>query len=47
MRYIAKADGPIKELKELRAPMDEILDFFVKQKEELARYKSKYGELDA
>lgn len=46
MRYIAKANGPLKELNQLRGSMDEILDFFVKQKEELERYKSKYGELD-
>lgn len=45
MRYLAKCDGPLRELNQLRAPMASVLDFFVQQKKELDRYRETYGEL--
>lgn len=35
----------IRELNELRAPMASVLDVFVQQREELERYRRKYGAL--
>lgn len=37
----------MKELNELRAPMDAIFAYFKQQQDELARYKQLYGELPA
>lgn len=45
MRYLARCDGPLRELDQLRAPMAAVLDFFVHQKKELERYRTKYGDL--
>ncbi|KEY65168.1 hypothetical protein S7711_08278 [Stachybotrys chartarum IBT 7711] len=45
MRHLAMGGGVLRELNDLRAPMAAILDFFVQQKNELARYKAMYGEL--
>lgn len=45
MRYLAKGDGPLRELNQLRAPMASVLDFFVQQKKELERYRATYGAL--
>ncbi len=45
MRYLAKCDGPLHELDQLRAPMAAVVDFFVQQKKELERYRAAYGEL--
>lgn len=45
MRYLAKCDGPLTELNQLRAPMASILDFFVQEKKELERYRAMYGPL--
>ncbi|KAK2600228.1 hypothetical protein QQS21_005024 [Conoideocrella luteorostrata] len=45
MRHLAHGNGPLRELNDLRGPMSMVLDFFVQQQQELARYKQKYGEL--
>lgn len=37
----------MKELNDLRAPMDAVFSFFKQQRDELARYKQMYGELPA
>lgn len=37
--------GILRELDELRAPMDAVIDFFVQQKRELDLYRKKYGAL--
>lgn len=47
MRHLASGGGVLQELNELRAPMASVLDFFVKQKADLARYKAKYGDLSS
>ncbi|TFB03855.1 hypothetical protein CCMA1212_003608 [Trichoderma ghanense] len=46
MRHLAIGGGTLRELNQLRAPMAAVFDYFLKQKEELERYKQKYGELD-
>ena len=46
MRHLAIGGGALRELNQLRAPMAAVFDYFLKQKEELDRYKQKYGELD-
>lgn len=46
MRHLAIGGGALRELNQLRAPMAAVFDYFLKQKEELERYKQKYGELD-
>lgn len=45
MRYLAKCEGPLKELNQLRAPMASVLDYFVQQQKQLERYRLKYGDL--
>jgi adenylate cyclase len=45
MRYLAMCDGPLTELNQLRAPMASVLDYFVQQRNELDRYREKYGDL--
>jgi adenylate cyclase len=45
MRHLAIGGGALRELNQLRAPMAAVFDYFLKQKEELERYKQKYGEL--
>ncbi|KAI6785892.1 Adenylate cyclase-like protein [Emericellopsis cladophorae] len=45
VRYLARCDGPLHELNQLRAPMSAVLDFFVQQKKELERYRALYGDL--
>lgn len=45
MRYLAKCDGPLRELNQLRAPMASVLDHFVQQKKDLERYRAIYGDL--
>ncbi|KAM0340985.1 hypothetical protein ACHAPU_010217 [Fusarium lateritium] len=45
MRHLAIGSGTIKELEDLKGPMSDILDQFMAQANELARYKKKYGEL--
>ena len=42
---MARGGGVLRELNDLRGPMGMVLDFFIKQQEELARYKARYGEL--
>lgn len=46
MRHLAIGGGTLRELNQLRAPMAAVFEFFLKQKEELDRYKERYGELD-
>lgn len=45
MRHLAIGSGTIKELEDLKGPMSDILDQFMAQTNELARYKRRYGEL--
>ena len=45
MRHLAVGGGVLRELNDLRGPMAAVLDFFVQQKQELDRYKQRYGEL--
>jgi adenylate cyclase len=45
MRHLARGEGTLRELNDLRGPMASILDYFVQQKRELERYKDKYGDL--
>ncbi|CAH0048025.1 unnamed protein product [Clonostachys solani] len=45
MRHLARGEGTLRELNDLRGPMSAILDYFVQQKRELERYKDKYGDL--
>ncbi|KAG8416953.1 cr1 protein [Metarhizium acridum] len=45
MRHLALGQPIIKELNDLRGPMSLVLDYFVKQQQELARYKQSYGDL--
>lgn len=45
MRHLAIGSGTIKELEDLKGPMSDILDQFMAQTNELARYKKRYGEL--
>ncbi|PHH70422.1 hypothetical protein CDD80_6019 [Ophiocordyceps camponoti-rufipedis] len=45
MRHLAVGGGPLKELADLRAPMDSILEFFVQQKKELDLYRKTFGSL--
>lgn len=45
MRHLASGSGALRELNDLRGPMSLVLEFFVQQQQELARYKQKYGEL--
>lgn len=47
MRHMASGGGVLKELNDLRAPMDAVFSFFKQQRDELARYKQMYGELPA
>ncbi|KAL7922617.1 PP2C domain-containing protein [Trichoderma austrokoningii] len=46
MRHLAIGGGTLRELNQLRAPMSAVFEAFMAQKEELERYKLKYGELD-
>ncbi|KAM0514663.1 hypothetical protein ACHAPE_006659 [Trichoderma viride] len=46
MRHLAIGGGTLRELNQLRAPMAAVFEAFMAQKEELERYKQKYGELD-
>ncbi|KAM0563943.1 hypothetical protein ACHAPJ_000151 [Fusarium lateritium] len=45
MRHLAIGGGAIKELEDLKGPMSAILDQFMAQNKELARYRKKYGVL--
>ncbi|TWU78415.1 cysteinyl-tRNA synthetase [Metarhizium rileyi] len=45
MRHLAVGQPVVKELNDLRGPMAVVLDYFVKQQRQLARYKDLYGEL--
>ncbi|KAF4956941.1 hypothetical protein FSARC_11420 [Fusarium sarcochroum] len=45
MRHLAIGGGAIKELEDLKGPMAAILDQFMAQNKELARYRKKYGAL--
>lgn len=45
MRHLASGGGALRELNDLRGPMSLVLEFFVQQQQELARYKQMYGEL--
>lgn len=45
MRYNAKCDGPLTDINQLRGPMSAILDHFMQQQNELARYRELYGPL--
>jgi hypothetical protein len=45
MRHLARGGGVLRELNDLRGPMGLVLDFFVHQREELERYKRRFGEL--
>ncbi|KAK8924732.1 Adenylate cyclase [Metarhizium anisopliae] len=45
MRHLALGQPIIKELNDLRGPMSLVLDYFVKQQQELARYKQFYGDM--
>lgn len=45
MRHLALGQPALRELNDLRGPMSLVLDFFVKQQQELSRYKQMYGEL--
>ncbi|KAM4059472.1 protein phosphatase 2C domain-containing protein [Hirsutella rhossiliensis] len=45
MRHLAVGSGALRELDELRAPMDAVIDFFVQQKRELDLYRKRYGAL--
>jgi adenylate cyclase len=47
MRHLARGGGVLRELNDLRGPMGSVLDFFVRQREELERYKQRFGELPA
>lgn len=46
MRHLAIGGGTLRELNQLRAPMAAVFEAFMAQKEELERYKQKYGELE-
>ncbi|KAM0254800.1 hypothetical protein ACHAQJ_006399 [Trichoderma viride] len=46
MRHLAIGGGALRELNQLRAPMAAVFAAFLKQKDELDRYKQKFGELD-
>jgi adenylate cyclase len=46
MRHLAIGGGTLRELNQLRAPMAAVFEAFRAQKEELERYRQKYGELD-
>lgn len=46
MRHLAIGGSTLRELNQLRAPMAAVFEFFLKQKEELDRYKEKYGPID-
>ncbi|KAF3077364.1 hypothetical protein CFAM422_000545 [Trichoderma lentiforme] len=46
MRHLAIGGGTLRELNQLRAPMAAVFEFFLKQKEELDRYKEKYGPIE-
>ncbi|UKZ46549.1 hypothetical protein TrVGV298_000754 [Trichoderma virens] len=46
MRHLAIGGGALRELNQLRAPMAAVFEHFLKQKEELDRYKQKYGPID-
>ena len=37
--------GPLKDFSELRGPMSGVLDSFIKDLQQLQRYKQKYGDL--
>ncbi|KJZ76588.1 Adenylate cyclase [Hirsutella minnesotensis 3608] len=45
MRHMAVGGGVLRELEDLRAPMDDVLQFFIQQKKELDMYRAKYGAL--
>ncbi|PHH89593.1 hypothetical protein CDD83_5706 [Cordyceps sp. RAO-2017] len=45
MRHLAMGGGTLRELDDLRAPMEDVLEFFVQQKRELDMYRERYGAL--
>lgn len=45
MRYNAKCDGPLTDIDQLRGPMAAVLDHFIQQQNELARYRELFGPL--
>lgn len=45
MRHLAGGGGTIKQLNDLRGPMQAVLDHFLAQNDELARYKAQFGAL--
>ncbi|KAL7799131.1 PP2C domain-containing protein [Trichoderma ceciliae] len=46
MRHLAIGGEALRELNQLRAPMAAVFEYFLKQKEELDRYKQRFGEID-
>lgn len=46
MRHLAIGGGALRELNQLRAPMAAVFEYFLKQKEELDRYKERFGEIN-
>jgi adenylate cyclase len=45
MRHMAVGGGMLRELNDLRGPMAAVFDYFSQQKQQLERYKQRYGEL--
>lgn len=45
MRHLAIGGGTLRELNQLRAPMAQIFSVFAEERDELARYRQKFGPL--
>jgi adenylate cyclase len=45
MRHLAVGGGPLRELNDLRGPMSAVFELFAQQKQELDRYRQRYGDM--